>query len=86
MACRATAPSGVELTRRTSAPPARWTSHRAHAQQLAFHGGQVAQLAFDGRLVAEAELEAVGGLGAPEPGLPSQSQPSPRLGGGPVLA
>jgi AcrR family transcriptional regulator len=33
IACRAAAPAGVELTRMTSSPPARRTSHRAHAQQ-----------------------------------------------------
>ncbi|MGH3249161.1 MAG: TetR/AcrR family transcriptional regulator [Trebonia sp.] len=42
---------------------------------LALHGDQVAQLPLGGRLVAEPDLQAVGGLGAPELGLPGQPQP-----------
>jgi AcrR family transcriptional regulator len=49
---------------------------------IALHGDQVAQFPLDGLLVAEPDLEAVGGLGAPESGLPSQPQPSFRLRGG----
>jgi AcrR family transcriptional regulator len=49
---------------------------------VALHGDQVAQFPLDGRLVAEPDLEAVGGLVASESGLPSQPQPSFRLRGG----
>ena len=49
---------------------------------VALHGDQVAQFPLHGRLVAEPDLEAVGGLGAAESGLPSQPQPAFRLRGG----
>ena len=48
---------------------------------VALHGSQVAQFPFDGCLVAEPDLQAVSGLGAPEPGLPCQPLPSLRLRG-----
>lgn len=49
---------------------------------VALHGDQVPQFPLDGLLVAEPDLEAVGGLVASESGLPSQPQPSFRLRGG----
>jgi AcrR family transcriptional regulator len=48
----------------------------------ALHRDQVAQIPLHSRLVAEPDLEAAGGLGAAESGLPSQPQPSFGLRGG----